>query len=665
MSSRATSTVTTPLLQSRASEPPAASEVFFRASVPPYRLGELLISIAEQELTGRLLLQSDTGERTLYFHHGFPVFAQSSQFAERLGALGVRYGLFDRDDVAAALTLARGHGTELGRALLELEHIDGAGLFKLLSAQLVEQLAASCGSAHSRARFVLDPGVTDGIVVLRVHPFTAVLGAVRRMPLTEQHKMLEAVQNRRVTSAGFGIPTLTWLSAIGFVGAPESLLEDEPTVGVIRSRLIARIGTLVQQELEPRHAPLFNATDAAHAPSLSARSVADMLTLTLLLGGSLKLVGGGTLAQADEALPNTAAGVQAMLNRASDHPLASVPAAPARTAKRAAQGNAKRVAEGNPKRAAQGNARGELQRALNDYLFAERDPVLNARLAIWGPGAEVTSSETLDQLLTLYLTLKPERAPHAILALEPNSRRDGTLAAHAQYAAFLTALSHADSGPLVRCKVLELRTHIDDAVRALVPDALDDGPEELASAEDELYMDHSDDDDSAAAVSRIPRPAPLPRIDLDAQTLPPPAPANEARSGIAPRGDETPIERGRRSTPPGWRASESGEPGAREPGESKTGREDSWVKRPEVMYRRIDAMLRAGDYDGVCRLLDRRAEVASLPYELELARSVAHREQKRGQSVTGSATALPLLVATWCLGMAVGWALRHLDLLVF
>jgi hypothetical protein len=167
-------------------------------------------------------------------------------------------------------------------------------------------------------------------------------------------------------------------------------------------------------------------------------------------------------------------------------------------------------------------------------------------------------------------------------------------------------------------------------------------------------MDHSDGDgdEPAAALPRIPRPAPLPRIDLNAPTLPPPA----------PRDDDTPIARGRRSTPPGVRVSD---PGGSEPAASKTGREDSWVKRPEVMYRRIDAMLRAGDYDGVCRLLDRRAEVASLPYELELARSVAHRERRRSLSVAGSGTVLPLLVATWCLGMALGWALRHLDLLVF
>jgi hypothetical protein len=634
VSSRATATVSNPL-QSRRSEPATAAEAFFRASVPPYRLGELLVSIAEQELTGRLLLQSDTGERTLFFQRGFPVFAQSSQFGERLGALGVRYGLFDRDDVARALALSREHGTELGRALLELELVDGADLFRLLSAQLVEQLAASCGSAHTRVRFILEPRVSDHVVLLRVHPLTAVLGAVRRMPLSEQHKMLEAVQSRRVTSAGFGMPTLTWLNAIGFIGAPELLLEGEPTVTLIRSRLMAHVGSLVQQELEPKRAPLFNATDAAHAPRLSARSVADMLCLTLLLGGCLKLVSAAAQTEHDDALPNTAAGVQAMLNRASDHPLPNLPAGPdART-------------------------RGELEQAIHEYLFVPRDALTEARLAIWGPGAEVTASDTLAELLTLYLTLKPEREPRAILALEPDSRRDETLAAHAQYASFLTALAHTDSGPLVRCKVLELRAHINDAVRALVPDALDDDCADDADTDHELYVDHSADDEPAlAAVPSFPRAPRVPRID-PAAALEPAQP-----SAGAPRDDETPIERGRRTSQPSTRPS-APDPSPEDAGATKSGREDSWVKRPETMYRRVDALLRSGDYEGVCRLLDRRAEIAELPPELELARSVAHHELKRGGGVAGSSVTLPLLIATWCLGMAVGWALRHLDLLVF
>ncbi len=422
-------------------------EPLFRTIIPPYRLGEFLLRIAERRLVGRLVLTSDLGERTIYFHTGFPVFAHSSRFSERLGAVGVRYGILRREAVADALALAREQGTEIGRALLELEHVNGCQLFRLLGAQLIEQLAASCAASPARARFYVDPEALAKTAILRVHPMTAVLATVRHMPQAEQAKMLSAVTERMVVDAPLPELARQWLADLGYIDDPTSLLSGPgTTVGTIRSRLVAKLRSTTQQDFDPSASPVpldVRKEDSARPP---ARSVADYITLALLLSGTVKLADtSGKASAAQEGLPNTAASLQATLDGSSRSPLSLVP----------------ENAEPEPSTT--------VDNAIRLYLEDRRDARTAARTAIWGPSAEIADDPALTQLLTLYLTLKPEPSDAAVLNVKTSDPPSRIANAHATYCSFLDEVSLRLTTPHPRARIAELRKRIDDALYALAP----------------------------------------------------------------------------------------------------------------------------------------------------------------------------------------------------
>jgi hypothetical protein len=431
-------------------------EPWMSSIVPSYRLGELLLSIGERGLTGRLVLQSEIAERITYFQNGFPVFAQSTQFDEHLGAVAIRHGLLKRQDVAQALSLSRKQGGKLGKAMLELGCIDGSHLFTLLGMQLTERIAASCGSSYARARFQLDKGASDGVIILRLHPMTAVLAAVRNMPPGERVKMFDALSDRplRVDS----IPTLTkdWLKDFGLMGDFETLFAGGLTVDGLRSRLIAHLDPTVQPLFDPRDAPYayLMRREAIELPT--AQSVAESIMLSLLMAGCIKLADSDKPSSRNmlNALPNTAASLEANLDRAASVRMSTFPESIAPIPS------------------------SSYDRAIQLYLFAKRERDVAVRTAIWGPGAETEGDENVSQLLTLYLTVKPEPNPRSVLALSEADGPNDIIHTHTLYCEFLNAHLDVSNEPLVLCKVAELGKCIDQAVAELIPDAreLEKGP---------------------------------------------------------------------------------------------------------------------------------------------------------------------------------------------
>ncbi len=574
-------------------------EPLFRTIVPPYRLGELLLRIGERRLTGRLLLTSDLGERTVYVHSGFPVFAHSSQFSERLGAVGVRYGIVRRDDVAAALTLAKEQGTELGRALLELGHVDGGQLFRLLGAQLIEQLAASCGSAAARARFYVDPDSLTKVAILRMHPMTAVLSAVRHMPQAEHTKMFQAVGERRVLQAPLPELVGQWLSDLGYMGDPAALTAgSDSTVAMIRSRLVAKLKVTTQQDFDPTASPV--PIDARKEDSVrpGARGVADYLTLALLLCGAVRLSDGGVSASADaptssippsdgaprgDALPNTAEGLQATLDGALRSPLSEVPEADATPS-------------------AAGSSASDA--AIFAYLHERREPRTAARMAIWGPAAELSDEPTLVQLLTLYLTLKPEPSDAAVLGVRTSDVPAAISEAYENYQQFLREASEQLHTPLARARIAELAQRIDDARLALAP-SLVPPPAVVAAAPQTPPT-------AAAALSE---PAQVTHAPAPHHSHPP---AGAARSSMPPEAYDA-----------------------------------------EALMRSVEARVRDGSWQRVIELVEPVSRGRALPPALSLAKALAERELARQPLYRRSKR---WITVAFALGVLLGWLLQYYPL---
>jgi hypothetical protein len=415
--------------------------------VTPYRLAEVLLRIGELKLTGRLTLVSDMGRRTILLHSGFPVFTQSSLFAERLGAIGVRHGFFGREDVARALTHARDRKHGLGESLLELGYVDPARLHAVLGVQLREVVAASCGGSAQRARFQGGGAALRDVIILKLNPMTAALAAMAALPASEQGKLLEAIASRKLSSAPVPALAKQWLSDLGYMGDNELLVQGEPSVSAVRSRLLARYRADADRAFDPAQVPFaFPGARVLVQPCNPGR-IADLVTLTLLMAGALKLADTtGSRAEGPNApLANTADSLQLALEEAVDRPLVEA-----------------RASAASPHVSA-------TDRAIEVYLNAKRERTAALEAAVWGPSADVRDGSVPAELMQLYLTLKAEKRPEVVLGTPAGAPAEQVMQAYARRAGLLASVDRATASEHLRCRAAELSQRFDDALDALLP----------------------------------------------------------------------------------------------------------------------------------------------------------------------------------------------------
>ncbi len=457
-------------------EPPAP-DVVLRTAVPPYRLGELLLHIGEHKLTGRLSLSTDMGRRAILFHSGFPVFSQSSLFSERLGAIGVRHGFFSRDDVARALQFARDRKAGLGEALLELAYVSPARLFALLGVQLREVVAASCGGEPLRARFQSGGGPLRDVGVLKMHPLTAVLHMVASVPSAEQSRLHQMIGNRKVSRRPLPELAQQWLHDLGFMGDQLVTGQGDVVVSGLRSRLLARYRSEGDQAFIPANVPYAFAGTRAMASQVSPASVADLVALTLLVSGALRLCDPPPpISNRPGEVTSAADALRMALDQAMDRPLAETRPVPP------------------PSEAAPADP------AIETYLHAERDRGVAAAAAVWGPNADASDTALPSELLRLYLTLKPEKRSDVVLGVSANATPEQIMDAYARRAEVVASIT-ADAAPSehLNCRVAELGQRFDDALQML-----------LAKSQERRSL--SPPAAARRGESLIPPPAPVPSL---------------------------------------------------------------------------------------------------------------------------------------------------------
>lgn len=478
---------------------PPGPDVLLRMVVPPYRLGEMLLHIGEQKLTGRLALATDMGRRTILFHSGFPVFTQSSLFAERMGAIGVRHGFFGRQDVARALSFARDRKVGLGEALLELGYVNPARLYALLGVQLREVVAAACGSEPLRARFQSGPAALRDVAVMRMHPLTAVLAAVASLPNGEASSLLQSLLQRRLGKQPLPAIAQRWLVDLGFVGAQQLGIGDV-YVSAVRGRLLARYMTGAERAFDAAQVSFAFPGTRVMASPITPASVADLVTLTLLLSGALRLGDAAPRVVSDDP-PSVGDTLRAALEQATERPLA----------------------EGRPSLMPPPNGAPAVDHAIEGYLHAPRDKGMGAALAVWGPSVEAADASVPPELLRMYLTLKPEKRPNVVLGVSADATAEQIMEAYARRAELVASMTaEAPASAHLSCRIAELGQRFDDALGALVPGA-------------------------PVARHSLPPVAAAPAAGTASEIIPPPAkssdPAPAAASGeaipspVPPRGD--------------------------------------------------------------------------------------------------------------------------------
>jgi hypothetical protein len=559
-----------------ASEPgagePGGAGVLLRNVIPPYRLGEVLLRIGEQKLSGRLALSSDMGKRTIYVDRGFPVFSESSLFGERLGAITVRYGLCGREDVAESLAHSRASGRGLGQSLLELGYLDSARLFALLGVQLREGVAAACASPPQRARFQSDSEALRDLIILRLHPLTAVLCAVAGLPSSERAKLLHGVGARRVSELPLSPLAREWLVDLGYLGELDKLCEGGPTIDTVKSRLLARHRPGAERCFDAQDIVFSLPGARATTERATPGQATDLVMLCLLLSGSIKLMttASNPPPPDDEPLLNTAESVQRALDRAIEHPVAA-----ARPGLVPPSANA-------------------IDQAIDAYLHGKRDRELAAAAAVWGPSVEAADRDMPDELMQLYLALKAEKRPGIVLDVSATAAPEQVMHAYARRTALVSSLTqpHATSAH-VQCRAAELTQCFDDALQKLLPGA-------------------------------EPRPLGTPRASM----RPSETTSTSAGGTMSPK---TPV--------PGTEAAPT----------------------VEAMAAKIDALIRASNWQGVLDTLDAGAastDEASLPFTLRIARAMAQRELRARHTRSRWRTPAWVLLALAC-GAAIGVAAQR------
>jgi hypothetical protein len=559
-------------------EPPAA-DVLLRALVPPYRLGAILLRIAELRLTGQLSLGHDVARRTIYFHSGFPVFSESSLFGERLGAVGVRHGLLTRDAVSRALTYARERSCGLGLALLELGRVDAAGLFALLGVQLREVVAASCGGEPLRARFQTGRNALRHVMILRLHPLTAVLTAVSALPAEEQAKLLGAVGARPLLDTAMPQLAQQWLADLGYLGDLDRLCTGTPNVSALPARLAARHQPESEKFFDPAYVAFSLPATRDATEKLTPEKVAELATLTLLLSGSLKLEEKPDAGSRRERVSSNPApsSLQLSLEGALEEPLKDVRAAPS-------------------------SSENDAEYAIEAYLTEGRDRAPAAAAAVWGASVEARDAAIAPQLMKLYLTLKPEKRPHVVLDLEPSPSSDELARAYAARVELLSSLAQPDASANLRCRAAELLQCFDDALVR------------LSTANGAARNARESSAGSVAAAAAEPMRSTSPGTTRS--TAP-----SAARSTAPGTARSAPPGPARNTTPNAARTTEPG---------GLTAPVSASIPPPpaelEAVATKVEALMRVSNWQGVLETLDVLGADSGLPFTLKLARAMAQRE---------------------------------------
>jgi hypothetical protein len=387
-------------------------------------LGPLLLAIEARWLSGRLLINRPGIEREIAFVRGLPVHARSTVLSERIGAVGLRHGLYDEAQLERALELGRAGGLPLGAALVELGALDPTGLFRLLCAQLIEQLTAACNSGPCHARFVLDQSVGMRHPLLRIAPLTALLHAVLALPSEDIERVLDELAERPLRGE-LSLAQAHWLSDLRL----KDLGQLDPQTASVRT-LRARLREMLPLEQDK---------------ALSA----DALTLTLLRAGAFEMPGTRTPA-ASEA--------RAGLRTLSPPGIAS-----------AVERCARNAFETWPVSALV-RARTALEQATDDYLRGQRSPEAARALALRGP--EVDADPLQSEIYALSLTGQVEiRLGSTADVGRKQTVSELRLRCHARLKR-LDALEREFAAALPRALLLQTRTQLERTLDALpMPDA--------------------------------------------------------------------------------------------------------------------------------------------------------------------------------------------------
>ena len=113
-----------------------ASRVEWIGSLDTVALAQVIRQIAAEERSGDLQINLGTAIKSIYFDHGFVVFAGSNLKRDRLGESLIEAGRISRHEFALASMLMKGSRRKFGQALVKAGVMSEEELGKHVAAQV-------------------------------------------------------------------------------------------------------------------------------------------------------------------------------------------------------------------------------------------------------------------------------------------------------------------------------------------------------------------------------------------------------------------------------------------------------------------------------------------------------------------------------------------------
>jgi Domain of unknown function (DUF4388) len=140
----------------------------------------LIARLAAQQLTGRLVLRRGSVEKVVYVDAGRPVFASSSEDADRMGQLLVREGKITDEQFARCDELVRDTGRRMGKILVEQGYLKRRELLPAVRRHVEDILYSTFAWDEGDYRIVAGDGAAAERIRLSRDPAAMVLEGVRR-----------------------------------------------------------------------------------------------------------------------------------------------------------------------------------------------------------------------------------------------------------------------------------------------------------------------------------------------------------------------------------------------------------------------------------------------------------------------------------------------------
>ncbi len=207
----------------------AASRVQWIGSLDAVPLAQVLRQIAAEERSGDLQINLGSAIKSIYFDHGFVIFAGSNLKRDRLGESLIQAGRISRHEFALASMLMRGSRRKFGQALVKAGVMSEEELGKHVAAQvnrIVMSLFKSPDAVYSfdERDTVIPMELMVGLSIYRIllegvrhmtngkllltglPPLNTMVRVAEHPPFTIDPRKLKPIEQSVLRGAGKGVP---------------------------------------------------------------------------------------------------------------------------------------------------------------------------------------------------------------------------------------------------------------------------------------------------------------------------------------------------------------------------------------------------------------------------------------------------------------------------